>query len=91
MAKEVILLSYLTTSHNSTKILQSMLMLMDNIQRILNISFLLNIQLRPNDDASNFILNRRHGIQGTGQRMNAGIAKNADHLQLIQRIMLSNS
>ena len=38
------------------------------------------------DDASNFILSQRHGIQGTGQRMNAEIAKNADHLhKLIQK------
>ena len=38
------------------------------------------------DDASNFILRQRHGIQGTGQKMNAGIAKNADHLhQPIQK------
>ena len=38
------------------------------------------------DDASNFVLRQRHGIQGTGQRINAGIAKNADRLhQLIQK------
>ena len=45
-------------------------MLMDDLQRILNISLWLNI----------------HGIQGTGQKMNAGISMNVDHLhQLIQK------
>ena len=38
------------------------------------------------DDASNFVIRQRHGMKGTGQRINAGIAQNADRIhQLIQK------
>ena len=61
---------------------------MDDLQKILNIPVAQytfeSKQIR--NYASNFVLRQQHGIEGTGQRINAGMAKNADQLhQLIQR------